>query len=121
MKALVFIAIIFLTSWAFAKNPTISILFFETSANLPISAQSKLDSILETYQKSRRKIRFFVKAFAALPDQPSWIAMRLSLKRALQVRDYLLRNKVPQKDIIIQPLGNNCAAPCQRVDIYLQQ
>lgn len=121
MKILIFTIIWLLTSNAFAKPPSVSILFFETNTNLPISEYSKLDSILQAYKKSRNKMRFFVKAFAALPDKPSWSAVSLSLDRALVVRNYLKQHKVPQKDIIIQALGNNCAAPCQRVDIYLQQ
>ena len=95
-----------------------SIIFFQESYDLSVNATAILDETLKQYRNSNK--RFEIKAYAALANKPSWSAFRLSLERALAVRDYLLRHNVPHKDIILMPQGNVCEAPCQRVDISLK-
>jgi outer membrane protein OmpA-like peptidoglycan-associated protein len=103
---------------ALARNK-ISIIFFEDKVELPISTSAEMDRLLKIYKKQKQTKRFTITSYAALSDKPSWSAFRLSLARALTVRDYLTRHNVPQKHIILLPKGNVCESPCQRADVVL--
>ena len=118
LRAFAFCFLFFTLSDALAENK-VRIIFFEDSATLPIGAAAKLDGVIKKYQEDRTRLE--IKAYAVLSNKPSWSAFRLSLKRALAVRDYLLQHKVRVKDIILMPQGNICESPCQRVDISLRQ
>ncbi len=125
LRAFAFCFLFFTLSDALAENK-VRIIFFEDSATLPIGAAAKLDGVIKKYQKDQKdqkknRTRLEIKAYAVLSNKPSWSAFRLSLKRALAVRDYLLQHKVRVKDIILMPQGNICESPCQRVDISLRQ
>ena len=111
-----------LTARALAETPTpdLQILFQDEATSLPAGSHAALNRLLERIKNGKIPL-ITVNAFAAVADQPSWAAQRLALTRALAVRDYLVQNAIPPKRIILKPLGNLCAAPCQRVDIFLKK
>ena len=102
-------------------RPALTIIFPQSEAALSQEAERALDALIakRSMKAQAARPRFIITAFAALPDQPAWAAHRLALARALAVRDYLLRKAVRPKAIILKPIGNLCAVPCQRVDIFL--
>ena len=101
-------------------TPDLQILFQDEATSLPTGSQAALNRLLKRIKNGKIPL-IMVNAFAAVADQPSWAAQRLALTRALAVRDYLVQNAIPPKRIILKPLGNLCAAPCQRVDIFLKK
>lgn len=121
MKAFFFVFAILISASALANTKAkTSIIFLEESAELPLKANADLQLLFKVYQKQGSKKRWAITAYAVLADKPSWSAFRLSLTRALLVRDYLLARQVPLKDIILMPKGNVCSSPCQRVDVALR-
>ncbi len=102
------------------QKPVVQIFFQGEAETLPAGSQTILNNLLKQIEKIKGA-RIIVHAFAAVADQPSWAAQRLALTRALAVRDYLKQNAIQPKRIILKPLGNLCAAPCQRVDIFLKK
>ena len=122
MKYIALTIILAITPAALAEPPTpdLQILFQEEATSLPAGSQAALNRLLKRIKNGKIPL-IMVNAFAAVADQPSWAAQRLALTRALAVRDYLVQNAIPPKRIILKPLGNLCAAPCQRVDIFLKK
>ena len=106
------------TSKAESPQPDLQILFHGETADLPAGSQATLNLLIEQIKRGNISL-ITIHAFAALADRPSWAAQRLALTRALAVRDYLVQKAVPTRQIILKPIGNICAAPCQRVDIFL--
>ncbi|MEM7651214.1 MAG: OmpA family protein [Pseudomonadota bacterium] len=52
-------------------------------------------------------IKLEIRAFASAPEHQKSAARRLSLARALAVRDFLKSRNIPQKDMYLRPLGQS--------------
>lgn len=86
---------------------------------LPADIQASLHGQLKKRTESSRIARLEVRAYASAMDQSASSARRVSLARALEIRNFLTRNGVDPALIDIRPLGDNTAGqPIDRVDIF---
>ncbi|HZB90074.1 MAG TPA: OmpA family protein [Stellaceae bacterium] len=98
------------------ETPIDSIPFAPKSASLPGSARGPLDRLAARLAVDPR-LRIELLAFAGGSDQQAQ-AHRLSLERALALRQYLMSHGIPRVRIIVRALGNGTGGGDQdRVDV----
>lgn len=93
------------------------ILFEKDTAALSRTAQMQLEKLLKTLNGSHAALE--IVAYAGRKGSESSEARRLSLRRGLAVRSYLIRRGIDQKRISVRPLGGvRDDGPKARVDVF---
>ena len=93
-----------------------TILFGTDGESVPDSQKSTLDRLAAGYASSEDRIQ--LKAYAGTESTNNSLARRLSLKRALAVRSYLMDAGIRGKRIDVRALGiSNDGGPADRVEI----
>lgn len=96
-----------------------SVLFDGTSSELSPAARKQLDALAIQY--SGMSTRLQVEAYAGAAGDRSSDARRLSLKRGLAVRSYLMSKGVSGARIDVRALGGAARGNTDRVDIHRQE
>ena len=96
-----------------------SVLFDATSSELSPAARKQLDALASQY--SGVSTRLQVEAYAGAAGDRSSDARRLSLKRGLAVRSYLMSKGVSGARIDVRALGGAARGNTDRVDIHRQE
>lgn len=68
--------------------------------------------------KENNNMRVFIKSHAASPDKQQSKSRRISLKRAIEVQDFLISKGIEQTKVIVMPLGNT-AQNADRIQLEL--
>jgi len=93
------------------------VLFVEDDDALSSGAQTQLDKVVKLLRKSHASLD--VVAYGGNRESRSSDARRLSLRRGLAVRAYLVSRGIDQKRISIRPMGGvRDDGPQQRVDVF---
>jgi outer membrane protein OmpA-like peptidoglycan-associated protein len=107
------------TRTASAKIQQVSMEFKPKLIGLQNDQQSTLNSEILTFLSKHNDARLQIQSFAGEPGSDS-DARRISLSRALSVRDYLLGKGIEPSRIDVRAMGNNTKEmPADRVDLIL--
>lgn len=96
--------------------PVATILFEPQSAVLPFPALASLDALATAMTGGTARVE--VHGFAGAPGDLSSDARRLSLRRCLSVREYLVAKGIARERVILRPLGGAPAGAADRADIF---
>ena len=95
-----------------------SVLFEAGSADLYGAAREELATVATELLQSNDRIQ--LRGFGGAAGDKSWVARRLSLKRALAVRAFLIDQGVTKTRIDVRALGGaRDKGPADRVDITM--
>lgn len=102
------------------KVQNMSLGYLPGVSDLTAAIKTSLESQLVPLIKKAPETRIEIRAFASVTDLGESGARRVSLARALEIRQFLLDNNVKTENIDIRPLGSQTDKnPKDRVDIYL--
>lgn len=96
--------------------PVVTILFEPQSAVLPFPALAGLDALATAMTGGTARVE--VHGYAGTPGDLSSDARRLSLRRCLSVRDYLVARGIARERVIVMPLGGAPEGAADRADIF---
>jgi outer membrane protein OmpA-like peptidoglycan-associated protein len=94
------------------------ILFAPGQATLAPTAQEALDALIEPLKSNNLRVQ--LAAYSGRPGNSSSDARRLSLRRALAVRDYLAARGVPKSMVNLVAFGGALSGPAERVDLMVR-
>lgn len=96
--------------------PVVTIVFEPQSAVLPFPALQSLDALATAMAGGTARIE--IHGFAGAPGDVSSEARRLSLRRCLSVRDWLVTKGIARERVILRPLGGAPEGVADRVEIF---
>ena len=98
----------------------VSVVFPSNTKVLPVGSKSKLDKLAETMKENAR-LRLKLLAYASIQDGSKSNVRRMSLSRALAMREYLLKQGVQSTKIEVRALGDkNDGGNPDRVDAIIE-
>ena len=104
-----------------SRPGTVSLNFSSGKTDVPPEMQDILQVSILDAARVMPDARIEIRSYAAAPPEGESQARRLSLLRALQIRDYLVTARMDSGRIDILPLGTQTRAlPADRVDIVVK-
>ena len=102
------------------EGDVIRILFSETATDVPGGAKPALDGLVKMMQEDEN-MGLQLEGYANIPNASPNQSRRMSLFRAISVRNYLVKHEIQSRRIEVRALGNKSdEASSDRVDVFIK-
>lgn len=102
------------------EGDVIRILFSETATDVPGGAKPALDDLVKMMQENE-DMGLQLEGYANIPNASPNQSRRMSLFRAISVRNYLVKHEIQSRRIEVRALGNKSdEASADRVDVFIK-